>query len=144
MQHSRNTSWTGRAEADNDDRMQRGDNNKEPDDRLGTVDLVIRKKKIFTALAKMPEGAQKVLLENGWIGKTSGDNSGNSESPLSYHQGWTKDDGACSVYAETPRNKRPKHNGLWSEEWEMWWKIRRIVFSTFAPQHANPRTAVLS
>lgn len=75
VQHCRNTKWTSRAAADIVDRMRRGSNKKVPDDRLGTVDRAIREKKIFTALVKMPDGVQEVLLENGWIGKTPADNS---------------------------------------------------------------------
>lgn len=47
-------------------------------DKLGTVDQAIRERKIFTALVKMPEEVQMVLLENGWIGKKSIDD-GNSK-----------------------------------------------------------------
>lgn len=38
---------------------------------LGTLDQVIQENKIFTALAKMPEEVQTTLLQNGWIGKDS-------------------------------------------------------------------------
>lgn len=42
---------------------------------LGTVDRVIQEHKIFTALAKMPDELQTTLLQNGWIGKDSFDES---------------------------------------------------------------------
>lgn len=36
---------------------------------LGTLDQAIRKRNIFTAVAKMPTEIQTTLIENGWIGK---------------------------------------------------------------------------
>jgi len=42
---------------------------------VGTVDQTIREKKIFTAVAKMPAEIQTKLIENGWIGKITADDS---------------------------------------------------------------------
>lgn len=42
---------------------------------LGTLDQVIQENKIFTALAKIPQEVQTMLLQNGWIGKDSFDKS---------------------------------------------------------------------
>jgi len=36
---------------------------------VGTLDQAIRKRNIFTAVAKMPTEIQTRLIENGWIGK---------------------------------------------------------------------------
>jgi len=36
---------------------------------IGTLDQAIRKRNIFTAVAKMPAEIQTTLIENGWIGK---------------------------------------------------------------------------
>ncbi|XP_025192996.1 uncharacterized protein LOC112593009 [Melanaphis sacchari] len=45
---------------------------------VGTLDQAIRKKHIFTAVAKMPAEIQMKLIKNGWIGKiTTDDNSFN-------------------------------------------------------------------
>ncbi|KAF0759556.1 Uncharacterized protein FWK35_00011073 [Aphis craccivora] len=36
---------------------------------VGTVDQAIRERKIFSAVVKMPDEIQTMLIENGWIGK---------------------------------------------------------------------------
>lgn len=42
---------------------------------IGTLDQTIRERNIFTAVAKMPEEIQMMLIKNGWIGKITVDNN---------------------------------------------------------------------
>lgn len=42
---------------------------------VGTLDQTIRERNIFTAVAKMPEEIQTMLIKNGWIGKITVDDN---------------------------------------------------------------------